>query len=425
MTINNAQRKFEHVNQVNGTASRHSSDCKVIIIGGGGTGAAVLLDLTMRGFDCTLIERGELTSGTTGRHHGQLHSGARYAVGDIGIARECIREVRVLNRIAPDSIEMNYGVFLALTDEDAEYSSRFIRACSEAGIPNRKISTEKILRHEPAVNPDALFGVVVPDGTIDAYRLPMRFFATAHARGAEIRRFCEVTGVERTNESVGAVTVRDHVNRREERLSADVVVNAAGPWSGAIAAGAGIDLPLTPAAGTMVAVDARVCNMVISHLHPSKDGDIIVPQRRLSVIGSTERETDDPEGLQPPEEDVEWLLDRACDLVPGFRDHRVHAAWSAARPLAGRIAGDGIDRSLSRNLRIISHAEDGFRGFYSVIGGKATVLRAMGEAAADAICSDLGIEAGCSTADTPLLSYRAFSDRELRESTSNRTGARR
>ena len=55
------------------------NDYHVIVIGGGGTGAAVIHDLTQRGFKATLVERGELTSGTTGRHHGLLHSGGRYA----------------------------------------------------------------------------------------------------------------------------------------------------------------------------------------------------------------------------------------------------------------------------------------------------------------------------------------------------------
>ena len=59
----------------------------IAVIGGGGTGAALSHDLTLRGFRVTLLERGALTSGTTGRHHGQLHSGARYAVRDPAIAR--------------------------------------------------------------------------------------------------------------------------------------------------------------------------------------------------------------------------------------------------------------------------------------------------------------------------------------------------
>jgi glycine/D-amino acid oxidase-like deaminating enzyme len=50
----------------------------VAIVGGGGTGAALAHDLALRGLRVTLVERGELTSGTTGRHHGLLHSGARY-----------------------------------------------------------------------------------------------------------------------------------------------------------------------------------------------------------------------------------------------------------------------------------------------------------------------------------------------------------
>ena len=54
----------------------------IIIIGGGGTGAALAHDLTLRGFKVSLFERGELLSGATGRHHGLLHSGARYAVHD-------------------------------------------------------------------------------------------------------------------------------------------------------------------------------------------------------------------------------------------------------------------------------------------------------------------------------------------------------
>ncbi|MDX9899366.1 MAG: FAD-dependent oxidoreductase, partial [Spirochaetia bacterium] len=47
---------------------------RVCVIGGGGTGAALAYDLCLRGFTVILLEKGELTSGTTGRHHGQLHS---------------------------------------------------------------------------------------------------------------------------------------------------------------------------------------------------------------------------------------------------------------------------------------------------------------------------------------------------------------
>ena len=55
---------------------------QVIVVGGGGTGGAFAHDLVLRGLAVTLLERGELTSGTTGRHHGLRLSGARYAVND-------------------------------------------------------------------------------------------------------------------------------------------------------------------------------------------------------------------------------------------------------------------------------------------------------------------------------------------------------
>ena len=65
----------------------------VAIIGGGSTGVGIARDLSMRGFDVTLFEQGNLTHGTTGRMHGLLHSGGRYAVADQASATECIEEV--------------------------------------------------------------------------------------------------------------------------------------------------------------------------------------------------------------------------------------------------------------------------------------------------------------------------------------------
>jgi len=381
-------------------------DTRVVIIGGGGTGAAILHDLTLRGFSCTLVERGELTSGTTGRHHGQLHSGARYAVGDEEIARECMDEVRILGRIAPESIEMNYGLFLVLGEEDVTYAGTFQEACSGAGIPNRRLSIEEALRHEPGISPQAKFAVLVPDGTLDAYRLPLQFFATAAANGAVVRSFTEVRSIESAGGMVTGVTVINHRTRGEERIPADVVINAAGPWGGKVAGRAGIDLPITPAPGTMVAIKGRLCNMVVSHLHPPGDGDIVVPQRRLSVVGTTQWETDDPDRIRTPEDDIGRLIRRGSELVPALADAEFHAAWTAARPLAGRSSAGG--RALSRDLEVYAHAADGLANFYSVIGGKATVLRAMGQAVSDKLCRDLGLNLSCTTATTPLLSHRHY-----------------
>jgi glycerol-3-phosphate dehydrogenase len=112
----------------------HRHDARVVIVGGGGTGAALAHDLTLRGLRVTLVERGELTSGTTGRHHGLLHSGGRYAVSDRASAIECIEENTMLKRICPGSFEQNDGLFVAITNEDLAFV-RSSRAVRHAGSP--------------------------------------------------------------------------------------------------------------------------------------------------------------------------------------------------------------------------------------------------------------------------------------------------
>ena len=381
----------------------------VVVIGGGGTGAAIIHDLQLRGFQTTLIERGELTSGTTGRHHGQLHSGARYAVGDREIARECMDEVRTLRKIAPQALEMNYGLFVALNEEDIAFSERFIEACHEATIPAKVIPVEQALRMEPNLNPSIKMAVQVPDGTIDAWRLPLHFFATARANGAEIKTFTEVTEIIHHQGLVRGVRVRELATGYEYEIAADMVVSATGAWAEKVAHLAGIHIPVTPGPGTMVAVKKRLNNMVISHLHPAGDGDIIVAQRGLSIIGSTQWKTEDPDTVEVPSSDITYLTSRAAQLMPIFDTVPFHAAWSASRPLAGASTNVEDGRKLSRDFIAIDHGKsDHLTGFISIIGGKATVLRAMGEKTADLVCELFGVQERCRTAEVVLHSHRTY-----------------
>ncbi|MFW6223803.1 MAG: FAD-dependent oxidoreductase [Spirochaetota bacterium] len=379
----------------------------VVVIGGGGTGAAIALDLVKRGFTVDLFERGELTSGTTGRHHGQLHSGARYAVGDREIARECMEETTILRRIAPQSIQSNYGLFITLTEEDEAFEPTFLEACEESGIPTRRISGDEARRLEPRISPEVRKAVVVPDGTLDAWRLPLQFFATARRMGARIHAFTPVVEIIRRNGAVTGVVVEELPDRRSRKVEADFVVSATGAWASEVAAVGGVHIPVTPAPGTMVAVRGRPANMVISHLHEAGDGDIIVPQRGLSIIGSTQWITDRPDEAATPDEDIDFLLGHADRLISGFSGLPFHAAWTAVRPLSGEAHEN--TRRLSRDFDCIDHeVTDGVSGLVSVTGGKATVLRAMAETTVDLICRKVGVDAQCTTADEPLLSHRAY-----------------
>ena len=108
---------------------------EVLIIGGGATGVGISRDLSLRGIPSVLVEKGDFASGASGRNHGLLHSGGRYAVSDPETARECITENRILRRIAPHCIEETDGLFVSLPEDGLDFRNQFLRACEKAEIP--------------------------------------------------------------------------------------------------------------------------------------------------------------------------------------------------------------------------------------------------------------------------------------------------
>ena len=383
----------------------------VLVVGGGGTGGALAHDLQLRGLQVTLVERGNVTSGTTGRHHGLLHSGARYAVNDEESAVECIEENMLLRRICPGTFEENDGLFVAITDEDMAYHDDFVAGCKQTGIPIEELRPDEALRLEPMLNPALKAAVRVPDATMDAMRMPLRFFATAQANGAEIDEYVEVQDLIVEQGAVKGAHVRDHVADADTEIRADLVVNATGPWSEKIATMAGVDVPIQPSPGVMLALRGRLCNMVVNRMHRSGDGDIVVPQRALSIVGTSSWTVEDPDELDVPEDHVRRMYEEGAKLIPAVAGATFRAAWSAARPLIGAKHADGADsgRELSRTFKTIDHAEeDGVEGFVTITGGKATTLRGMAELCADVVCRKLGADARCRTRETVLLPHTAF-----------------
>ena len=380
----------------------------VVIIGGGATGAALAHDLALRGLRVTVVERGEVTSGTTGRHHGLLHSGARYAVKDQESAKECIQENMILRKIAPGSFELNNGLFVAITDEDMAYRPAFLEGLETCGIPYKEITPQEALRREPNLNPEVKAAVEVPDGTMDAMRLPLRYLATAQSNGAVVRTYTEVEEILMQGKTVVGVRVRDHVTEKTYDIGADIVVNAGGAWSGKIAAMAGVHVPLQPSPGVLVAVYGRWNNMVLNRMHRSGDGDIIVPQRTLSVIGTSSWVVDDPDRLEMKKEHIQLMYKYGAMLVPAIANAPMRAAWAAARPLIGS-GGAQTGRELSRTFKCFDHAErDGVEGFVTIAGGKATTARGMAEVTADVVVRKLGLEAPCRTREVVLLPHTAY-----------------
>lgn len=391
---------------------------RVVIIGGGGTGAAIAHDCVCRGYRVLLLEKGSLTSGTTGRHHGLLHSGARYAGGDPQAAAECWQESQILRRITHGVIEDNGGYFVAVRDlDDPEYAERFEAGCRRAGIPFRAAPPRELAAVAPALTERAAQAYAVPDASFDAWRLPMEFFTAALSGGAVIRQFCEVVGIEREHERVTAVRYIDYQRRREERVRCDVVVNASGIWAARVAALCSLSIEMHAQAGMMLSVRGRMCDVVLNRLAPAGDGDIIVPQRGQTIIGTTGYPCDNIDNIESRVGEVGYLQRRASELLPQFSNRAIHAVWVAARPLAGAARtgsergqeGGGDDaRRISRKLVCYNHASDGAAGMFSVIGGKATTLRAMAEKLVGMIAAHTGDSTECTTATRRLPSFQQF-----------------
>jgi glycerol-3-phosphate dehydrogenase len=378
----------------------------VIVIGAGSTGAATAHDLALRGLRVTVIDRSGVASSTTGRNHGLLHSGGRYCVTDQESAFECITENMILRNIMPDLLELNDGLFVALTEADLAFKEQFLEGCAACHIPARDIPVKHALEMEPFLNPRALAAVQVPDGVFEPYRFCLAFLATARLNGAIIRTYHEVTDLICSGQSVMGVKVKNFRTGKSETLGADLVVNAAGPWAGNIAAMAGVKVPVSPTAGVMVTLDSRLNNMVLNRLNSPSDGDIIVPQRATSIIGTTSWKVEDPDLIPIPPEHVSKMIAQGEQLVPIARKIPVRAAMAAARPLIVKSGADA--REVSRTFECFDHAYDGVDGFVTIAGGKTTTSRAMAERVTDMVCNKLGIVEACRTREVPLASYRLF-----------------
>ena len=394
-----------------------SREYDVIIIGGGATGAGIARDCALRGLKAALVERYDIATGATGRNHGLLHSGARYAVTDSESARECISENRILRRIARHCIEPTSGLFITLPEDDPAYQHTFITACQQAGIEAQPLTPAEALRNEPAVNPALLGAVQVPDGTVDPFRLTAANMLDAREHGAAILTGCEVTGLLRQGDRVHGVTIYNHQLRESRTLRAQVVVNAAGIWGQRIAEYADLRIAMFPAKGSLLILDHRINRQVINRCRKPADADILVPGDTISLIGTTSMHIpyDEIDDNRVTAEEVETLLREGEKLAPIMGRTRVLRAYSGIRPLVASD-DDPSGRSVSRGIVLLDHARrDGLEGFITITGGKLMTYRLMAEWATDALCRKLGNTVPCTTTDTPLPGSQEPAEATLRK----------
>src|SRR5262249_17366629 len=309
----------------------------------------------MRGFATVLVERSDLATGTTGRFHGLLHSGGRYAVKDPVAARECVVENAVVRRIATDCIEDTGGFFVTTPWDDPEFRDAFLDGCRARGVPVGGVSVAAVLRREPRLDPGITRAFEVPDGAIDPWKLVSANARSAADHGAQILPYHRVDGLELRGDRVIGARVVDELTGDDVRIHSRIVVNAAGAWAEQIAELAGCRVTVLPGKGIMIAMNHRLVNTVVNRCKPPSDGDIIVPIRTGWVIGTTDVRVADPDELEVTEAEVEEMLDEGEKLVPGFRRARALRVWAGARPL---FASDEVTdtREVSRTHAVLDHA---------------------------------------------------------------------
>ena len=372
----------------------------VIIIGGGITGVGTARDCAMRGLKTLLLERSDFATGATGRNHGLLHSGARYAVNDPDSAAECIRENLILRRIASHCVEEHDGLFISLPEDDLGYQYQLVEACRSCGIPAEIIDPEEAKRIEPTVNPALTGAVRVPDGSVDPFRLVQANELDARMHGADILTYHEVIALITQANRVEGVKVRNTQNNEELEIRGKITVNAAGIWSSTIARMAGVEITMFPSKGALLIFANRVNKMVINRCHKAANGDILVPDGDVTILGSTSdrvpiSECDD---VRVTPKEIATLLREGTKLVPVLSSTRILRAYAGVRPL---VAEDDEEagRGISRGIVCLDHEKcDGLAGFITITGGKLMTYRLMAEMATDMVCDKLNVKRRCETA---------------------------
>lgn len=376
----------------------------VLIIGGGVTGTGLARDLTLRGIECVVVEKKDINAGASGGNHGLLHSGARYVASDPAAAEACRREGQRLKKLAPHCIEDTGGLFVAVAGDDENYIADFHDRCARCGIPVRAMDGADAKALEPSLSNQLIAAYQVADAAIDPFKLALDNMAQAEALGARLLRFTSVIDIQQRRNRICSISLQDDTTGQPLAAEAEVVVNAAGAWAAAVAALAGVQIPMIFSKGSLLVAGERITRQVVNRLRPPTDGDILVPGGTVSILGTTSERAASPDTIYPEIHEVDHIIEQGAAMVPVLANTRYIRAYCGVRPLVS-CPDTCDDRSVSRGYALIDHAHDAdnpVENFVTITGGKLTTYRLMAEKTADLICRRLGNCAPCRTRTEPL-----------------------
>ncbi|CAM5543719.1 NAD(P)/FAD-dependent oxidoreductase [Streptomyces aurantiogriseus] len=216
----------------------------VVVIGGGVMGTSIAYHLAAAGVpDVVLVERDELGAGSTSKAAGGVRAQFSDEVNIRLGARSLEKFARFGQEIGADIGLHRVGyLFLLSTPEDVASFEASVRLQNALGVPSRMIDPAEARRLSPLISTDGLLAAAFSpdDGHCTPEAVVHGYAAAARRLGAHILRHTAVTGIETRGTTITAVTTT------LGRITTDTVVCAAGAWSQAVGAMAGVDLPVRP-----------------------------------------------------------------------------------------------------------------------------------------------------------------------------------
>jgi dimethylglycine dehydrogenase len=218
------------------------SHAQVVVVGGGVVGASVLYHLTKAGWkDVLLIERAELTSGSTWHAAGGMHT----VNGDPNVAKlqqYTINLYKEIEKISGQScgVHITGGIMLAGTPERVDWLKMARARGRYLGMDLELISIDEAAKLFPLMDKSHFLGAMYDpiEGHVDPYGVTHAYAKSAQIGGAEIVRQTRVTDLKsRPDGSWDVITDRGNVH-------AEHVVNAAGLWAREVGRMVGLELPV-------------------------------------------------------------------------------------------------------------------------------------------------------------------------------------
>jgi glycerol-3-phosphate dehydrogenase len=370
----------------------------LLIVGGGVNGAAIARDSAMRGAKVLLVERDDLAAHTSSASSKLVHGGLRYLeYREFRLVREALKEREILLRTAPHIVRPLRFVLPAQGGARPWWMLRaglflYDLMALRGSLPrSRSVGRGDRPLREPLASGGRMLSYF--DAAVDDSRLTVLNAVDAAERGAEIATRTELLAARRDGELWSAELSGGRT------VKARTIVNAAGPWVGALLEklGEASESRTRLVKGSHIAVP-RLWTGDHAYILPQPDGRVVfaLPYGELTLFGTTDIDVDGPADPEAGEEEVHYLC-AAANLHFERKIEPADVVWrySGVRALYDDGAADS--KAVTRDYHLELSAAPG-AALLSVFGGKITTARALAEAALDR----LGVEGRRSTASTML-----------------------